>query len=150
MQEIRNGAKMPPYLVFPRFLLKMDLSDTARLVYILLLNRAKLSMKNGQWTNSEGYVYVHYTIQSMAEHIRKCETTVKTAYSDLEKAGLIRRVRQGKNHPNRIYVCLPGQPENCLLDGLDTRPQGGKKLSGNNNDRSKPNTVKDYEWGEYL
>lgn len=150
MQEMRNGTKIPPYLVFPRFLLKTDLSDTARLVYILLLNRARLSVKNGRWTNPEGFVYVHYTIRTMAEDIRRCETTVKNAYGDLEKAGLIRRERQGKNHPNRIYVRLPGQTENCTQDGQNAVPQGVKKLSGNNKDNSKPNTVKDYDWGEYL
>ena len=147
---MRNDTKMPPFLVFPRFLLKMDLSDTAKLVYILLLNRAKLSMKNGSWTSAEGYVYVHYTIKTMAGEIRKCETTVKTAYADLENAGLIRRERQGKNHPNRIYVRLPGQTENCLRDGQNPVSEGGRKLAGNNNDRSKQNTGKDYDWGEYL
>ena len=126
MQEMRNGTKMPPFLVFPRFLLKMDLSDTAKLVYILLLNRAKVSMKNGSWTNSEGYVYVHYTIRTMAEDIRRSETTVKNAYGDLEKAGLIRRERQGKNHPNRIYVRMPGQTKNCPQEGQNAVHQGAK------------------------
>lgn len=150
MQEMRNGTKMPSYLVFPRFLLKVDLSDTARLVYILLLDRAKVSMKNSGWTNQEGYVYVHYTIRTMAADIRRCETTVKTAYADLEKAGLIRRERQGKNYPNRIYVSLPGQTENCLLDGQDATPRGDRKLTGNKNGNSKPNPIRDYEWGDYL
>lgn len=150
MQEMRNDTKMPPFLVFPRFLLKMELSDTAKLVYILLLNRAKMSLKNKSWTNSDGFVYVHYTIRSMAKEIHRCESTVKTAYSDLEKAGLIRRERQGKNHPNRIYVRLPGQTGNCPPDGQNTLPQGGKKLSGKNKDNSKQNTVKDYDWGNYL
>lgn len=150
MWEMRNDSKMPPFLVFPRFLLKVDLSDTAKLVYILLLNRSRLSLKNKSWTNPDGFVYVHYTIRSMAEEIRRCESTVKTAHSDLEKAGLIRWERQGKNHPNRIYVRLPGQAENCPQDRQNAVPQGGKKTSGNNKGNSKPNTIRDYDWGEYL
>ena len=150
MYEIRAETKLPPFLAYPRFLLKLDLSDTAKLVYILLLNRAQISRRNKIWTNGDGYVYVYYTIKAMGESIRRCEMTVKTAYSDLEKAGLIRRERQGKNRPNRIYVRLPGQTDNCLQDGQSAIPQGDKELSGNNRGRKKPDSGKDYDWGEYL
>ena len=94
MQEMRNDTKMPTFLVFPRLLLKTDVSDTAKLVNIILLNWARLSLKNKSWTNPDGHVYVHYTIRTMAEDIQRCETTVKNAYGDLEKAGLICRDRQ--------------------------------------------------------
>ena len=149
LQEMSGQSRLPPYLAFPRFLLKIDLPDTAKLVYVLLLDRARLSRKNKIWTNGDGYVYVHYTIKSMSETIGKCEMTVKNAYKDLEKAGLIRRERQGKNHPNRIYVLLPGQTENCPPDGQDPAPQGDRKLSGSNN-KSNYHPDKDYDWGNYL
>ena len=38
---------LPPYLPYPRFLLKMDISQTAKLLYALLLDRTTLSQKNG-------------------------------------------------------------------------------------------------------
>ena len=41
---------VPSYLPYPRFLLKMDLSQTAKLLYALLLDRSTLSQKNG-WTD---------------------------------------------------------------------------------------------------
>ena len=150
MYEIQAETKLPPFLVYPRFLLNVDISDTAKLAYILLLNRAQVSRKNKNWTNGDGYVYVHYTIKAMAEAIRRCEMTVKTAYSDLEKAGLIRRERQGKNHPNRIYVRIPEQTVNCPQDGETNVPRGDKNLSGSNTGKKKPDSVKDYDWGEYL
>ena len=34
---------LPPYLPYPRFLLKMDISQTAKLLYALLLDRTTLS-----------------------------------------------------------------------------------------------------------
>ena len=40
------------YLPYPRFLLKMDISHTAKLLYALLLDRSTLSQKNG-WQDSE-------------------------------------------------------------------------------------------------
>ena len=152
MQELHehSDGRLPPFLAYPRFLLKTDLPETAKLVYILLLNRTKLSRKNGNWTNPEGYVYIHYTIRTMALEIGKCESTVKTAYRDLEKAGLIRRERQGKNHPNRIYVRLPGQTETCPPDGQNPVSQGAKKLSGSNNRNNNHPDNKDYDWGNYL
>lgn len=126
LQEMSGQSRLPPYLAFPRFLLKIDLPDTAKLAYVLLLDRARLSRKNKIWTNGDGYVYVYYTIKSMSETIGKCEMTVKSAYKDLEKAGLIRRERQGKRSPNRIYVRIPGQKEHCPSDGQDSTSQGQK------------------------
>ena len=59
-QEVKTIAEyitaktiIPPYLPYPRFLLKMDLSQTAKLLYALLLDRSALSQKNG-WQDSDG------------------------------------------------------------------------------------------------
>ena len=37
---------LPIYLPYPRFLLKMEISQTAKLLYSLLLDRSTLSQKN--------------------------------------------------------------------------------------------------------
>ena len=39
-------TKLPAYLPYPRFLLKMEISQTAKLLYALLLDRSTLSQKN--------------------------------------------------------------------------------------------------------
>ena len=150
MREIRSDhSGLPPYVAYPRFLLTLEISETAKLVYVLLLDRARVSRKNRNWVNEDGYVYVYFTISSMAQAIRKCEMTVKNAYRDLEKAGLIRRERQGKNHPNRIYVRLPGQTAACPPERQNSAARAERNLSGSNN-QSNNHTSKDYEWGEYL
>ena len=51
------GTELPAYLPYPRFLLKMDISHTAKLLYALLLDRSTLSQKNG-WQDSEGRTYI--------------------------------------------------------------------------------------------
>ena len=56
---------IPSYLPYPRFLLKMDLSQTAKLLYALLLDRSTLSQKNG-WQDDEGRVYIVYPIAEIA------------------------------------------------------------------------------------
>ena len=44
MKYLRRSSMLPPYMAYPRFLLTMNLSETAKLVYVLLLDRARLSM----------------------------------------------------------------------------------------------------------
>ena len=45
-----------PYYQFPKFLLEMNLSQNARVIYMLLYDRGRLSRKN-RWTDEDGYVY---------------------------------------------------------------------------------------------
>ena len=44
-------TSLPPYMVFPRFLLDMELNETTKLLYMVLLDRARLSLKNEGWTD---------------------------------------------------------------------------------------------------
>ena len=78
---------IPSYLPYPRFLLKMDLSQTAKLLYALLLDRSTLSQKNG-WQDDEGRVYIVYPIAEMAEILDKGRTTIQDALNSLPPPGL--------------------------------------------------------------
>ena len=60
MRELKPDGAMPVYLMYPRFLLELDMNDTAKMVYLLLYDRARLSMQNG-WLDEDGRVYVYYT-----------------------------------------------------------------------------------------
>ena len=39
--KLRKDSQIPAYMAYPRFLLTMDISETAKLVYVLLLDRAR-------------------------------------------------------------------------------------------------------------
>lgn len=39
-------TNLPSYMMFPRFLLDMEINETAKMLYIILLDRARLSQKN--------------------------------------------------------------------------------------------------------
>ena len=97
---------LPPYLPYPRFLLKMDISQTAKLLYALLLDRCTLSQKNG-WQDSEGRTFIVYPISEIAEMLDKGCTSVKGALSELDAAGLLERKRAGFSAANRLYVKVP-------------------------------------------
>lgn len=95
----------PPYLPYPRFLLKMDISQTAKLLYALLLDRSALSQKNG-WQDDDGRIYTVYPVAEIAEVLDKGSTTVKGALNELDAAGLLERKRAGFSAANRLYVKL--------------------------------------------
>ncbi|MBQ6480553.1 MAG: replication initiator protein A [Anaerolineaceae bacterium] len=118
---ITSQSRLPPFMAFPRFLLKCNLSETTKLLYILLLDRARVSMKTAQWQDTEGHVYLHYTIRELADDLSKSEMTIKNALAALERAKLIERRRQRNQRVNCIYVLLAEGTENC--------PQEGRKLS---------------------
>ncbi len=147
------GTRLPPYLMFPRFLLAYDLPETAKLLYILLYDRARLSMKNGEWSDENGRIFVYFTIRDMAEELNKSEMTIKSDLKALEDAGLVFRRRQGLGHPNRIYIkipsetenqgegnAIPRQTENCPSDGQKTVSLTDRKLSTNKKEISNNNS----------
>ena len=115
-QEVRTITEyitadtiMPRFLPYPYFLLKMDLSYTARLLYALLLDRSTLSQKNG-WQDSEGRTYIVYPVSEITEALDKGSTTIKGALNELDAAGLLVRERRGFSAPNRLYVKIPQMP----------------------------------------
>lgn len=142
---LTQNQQLPPYLAFPRVLLDVDISETAKLLYVVLLDRARLSLQNDGWTDENGHVYLYYTIANMAATLHKSEMTIKTALNVLTNKDLIFRQRQGAGTPNRIYVKIPlvtdrnlspKEQENCPTDGKKTVCQGARKLSTNNKEIS--------------
>lgn len=120
-------TSLPPYLIFPRFLLDMELNETTKLLYMILLDRARLSLRNEGWTDASGHVFLYFTIEAMANVLHKSQMTIKTSLAALESKGLILRKRQGAGHPNRIYVKFP----------KDAFRETDRKLSGNKKERKK-------------
>ena len=90
----------------------MEINETAKLLYMILLDRARLSQKNEGWSDTDGHMFIYFTIEALAEILHKSQMTVKTALAVLEKQELIFRKRQGPGHPNRIYVKLPQETTN--------------------------------------
>ena len=148
-QFLKCDSYLPPYMAYPKFLLKVDISETAKLVYILLLDRARLSMKNKDWQDESGRVFVLYTIPNLAKDIGRGETTVKKALNQLVQQGLICKQSLGPGQPNKIYVKIQtengptGQAEKRLTGGAFFDPKAGRKVPPNNNKRNK--YIRNYE-----
>ena len=158
-QFLQRDSPIPRFFAYPKFLLTLDLSETAKIIYVLLLDRARLSMKKEDWQDEHGRVFVRYTIQSLAKTICKSEMTVKNALKALEQQGLIYRQRQGAGMPSKIFVKVQTEnypveeKENCLSGGTTFYPQKDRKLSASNNKRNNNRNytrVYEYEEGESL
>lgn len=152
---ITPGDRLTQFMAFPRFLLEADLNETAKLLYTVLLDRARLSQKNEGWTDEAGRVFILFPIKNLAEEMHKSEMTIKTALSALEKANLIVRKRQGTGTPNRIYVKYSLEAmvqtdrnlsvrgtENCPAGRQEAVPMTDRKQSSSNTDKSNHYRVK--------
>ena len=140
------GTRLPPYIPYPKFLFRMELTQTAKLLYAVLLDRAMLSQAN-DWIDENGRIYLVFPVERMAEALDKSPMTVKNALNELDAAGLLERKRQGFSAPNRLYVKLPPEvkisvpltdrklspisKENCPTDGQKTVLMTDGKLSSN-------------------
>ena len=103
---MKENQKLQNFLAFPRSVLGIDLNETAIILYMLLLDRAKVSVTNPDWISKEGIAFIRYPIEKLSQAMRKSKTTVKTALNQLEEQGLIKRVKQGIGKATLIYVYM--------------------------------------------
>ena len=104
-EYITSGTVFPNYYQFPEFLLWEPISQTAKLTYMILYDRARLSQKN-DW-NVEGKIYTVYPIADLAETLGKSESTIKAILNELDEAGLLIRKSGGFAKANKLYVLIP-------------------------------------------
>ena len=86
----RRIERVVEFRKFPKFLLEMNLSQNARVIYMLLYDRGRLSRKN-RWTDEDGYVYSVFPIAELSLRFGKCQSSVKAALKELDDAGLLIR-----------------------------------------------------------
>ena len=144
---MKTDTKLLPYLPYPRFLLGAVLTQTAKVLYAVLLDRSNLSRANG-WTDESGNIFVVFPLNKLADLVDKGPTTVKTALTELEAAGLIERRRCGNGMPNRIYVKQPdSQDIDHLMDRKpatrqpENRPSDSRKIGRQMAGKLAPNKI---------
>lgn len=143
-EYLRPDSALPYYMMLPRFLMELDIPDSAKLLYARLLDRARRSMQSPGWTDEQGRVFLVYKIRDLSAAMRRSESAVKVALRALEAAGLIQRQRQGLGKANRLYLMIP--VENDLSVGSNSIRQTGRNQPLNKNYRSNNN--RSYECGE--
>lgn len=102
-----------PYFQYPKFLLEQSLSQNAKILYMLLYDRARISQKN-EWVDEQDRVFVVFPIMELSEKMSKCRSSVKNALKELEDAGWIVRKFSGFSKPKHIYVLVPKETERYM------------------------------------
>jgi len=105
-----NEANQYTFYRLPKALFTNDrykkLSDGAKILYGLMLDRMSLSIKNN-WTDDQDRVYIIFTLEDVQEYMNcKHDKGIKML-SELDTSkgvGLIERVKQGQGKPSIIYV----------------------------------------------
>ena len=64
---IKPGTQFPKYYQFPEFLLRAPISQTAKLAYMVLYDRARLLLKN-DWV-ADGKIYTVFPIAKLRKHL---------------------------------------------------------------------------------
>ncbi len=100
---ITSDMPMPSCMLFPKTLVALSISNIAKIMYCLILD----AVLNFGIKDENGTLFVYFPLSKLAANISKCIMTVGRYLNELEKAGLIMRIRQEFGKPNRIYVLVP-------------------------------------------
>lgn len=111
---------------FPRFLMEdslADLSNDAKVLYALMLDRASISKVNG-FIEADGTIRLYFTVEQAQKKLHRSRQCVTRIFRELEYSGLICRKKQGLGKPALITL---NYPSNAKL----IRPkEAGENLSG--------------------
>lgn len=96
--------RIPKILITsPKF---KDVSDSAKLLYGLMLDRMGLSLRNG-WVDEHNRAFIYFTVKDVTEQM--CCSIGKAVklmaeLDSIKGIGLIERVKSGQGKPARIYL----------------------------------------------
>ena len=62
MIPYKTDTDISSYIIFPRFLIPLDLSNDAKVLYALLLDRAGISRKKG-YIEADGTIRLYFTVE---------------------------------------------------------------------------------------
>ena len=102
---ITNTPTLPPHLVYPRFLLGMNIRLTAKEVYAIMLDMTLNS--EAVQTDKRGRRYLAFYNKTIAEIIDRTPSTVAQSLRELEDAGLVEKKLIALHTPYHIYIKLP-------------------------------------------
>ena len=94
---------MLPSLILYEEPYKSNLSDKAKLLYMIILDRLKLSMKNN-YTNEKSEVYIYLSRKEVQKILNCSDKTITKAFNELVSLELIFEDRNGIGKNIKIYV----------------------------------------------
>ena len=106
------------YVPLPRFLLQdealRDISNDAKVLYALLLDRASISRQNG-YVEPDGTIRLYFT------KLHRSRQSATRIFRELEYSGLIIRKKQGLGKPALITLNYPADAKLITKEGEDAQ-----------------------------
>ena len=94
----------------PRFLLQdetlCEISNDAKVLYALLLDRASISRQNG-YVEPDGTIRLYFTVEQAQAKLHRSRQSATRIFRELEYSGLIVRRKQGLGRPALITLNYP-------------------------------------------
>ena len=97
------------YISFPRFLMEDSLarlSNDAKVLYALMLDRASISRQNG-YVEPDGTIRLYFTLEQAQTKLHRSRQSATRIFRELEYSGLIIRKKQGLGKPALITLNYP-------------------------------------------
>ena len=98
------------YVPLPRFLLQdetlCEISNDAKVLYALLLDRASISRKNS-YVEPDGTIRLYFTVEQAQAKLHRSRQSATRIFRELEYSGLIVRRKQGLGRPALITRNYP-------------------------------------------
>ena len=98
------------YMPLPRFLFQdealRDITNDAKVLYAMLLDRASISKQNG-YVEPDGTIRLYFTVEQAQKRLHRSRQCVTRIFRELEYSGLIIRKKQGLGRPASITLNYP-------------------------------------------
>ena len=108
--EFTTDSPAASYVPLPRFLLQdetlWEISNDAKVLYALLLDRASISRQNG-YVEPDGTIRLYFTVEQAQAKLHRSRQSATRIFRELEYSGLIVRRKQGLGRPALITLNYP-------------------------------------------
>ena len=111
------------YIPFPRFLMEDSLarlSNDAKVLYALMLDRASISRQNG-YIEPDGTIRLYFTLEQAQTKLHRSRQSTTRIFRELEYSGLIVRRKQGLGKPALITLNYPADAKLIAKEGEDAQ-----------------------------
>ncbi len=121
------------YVPLPRFLLQdetlWDISNDAKVLYALLLDRASISRQNG-YVEPDGTIRLYFTLEQAQTKLHRSRQSATRIFRELEYSGLIVRRKQGLGKPALITLNYPADAKLIAKEGSQHFPPERLRRAG--------------------
>ena len=107
--KFTNKSLSASYIPFPRFLMEdslAGLSNDAKVLYALMMDRASISKVNG-FLETDGTIRIYFTVEQAQKKLHRSRQCATRIFHELEFSGLICRKKQGLGKTALITLNYP-------------------------------------------